>query len=92
MKQTKFNRGSIMSEDNIIKFPGKPFENVDLNNQELTPDEILENAIGSLDGVLILGRINGTEEYYTHSGLTGSDILWLLERSKQQLMAHYENN
>lgn len=81
-----------MSEDNIINFPGKPFGNVDQNDQELTSDEILENAIGSLDGVLILGRANATEEYYSHSGLSGSDMLWLLERAKQQLMAHYEDS
>ncbi len=79
-----------MSEDNVIPFANKAFDGIKNTSSNLTPDEILQNASGQLDGVLILGRMNGTVEYYSHSGLDSCDMLWLLERAKQQLLSQFD--
>ncbi len=54
---------------------------------DLNPDQILEHAVGKLEGVVILGYDHEEDEYFASSYADGGDVLWLLERCKQALMA-----
>ena len=62
---------------------------IQLNNitlLDLPPDRILENAIGAMDSVVIMGYDLEGNEYFASSISDGSDVLWLLERCKQKLL------
>lgn len=65
--------------DNIVKFyPKDAAEN---------PDAVLEQAIGQYEDILILGYNNDGElEPRGTLGMTASEILWLLESFKMNLL------
>ena len=59
----------------------------------LDPDKLLGQAIGELDGVVILGyrkgdpeNRNAGDEYFASSFADGGTVLWLLERCKHKLL------
>lgn len=54
---------------------------------DLQPDQILEQAIGQLDGVVIIGFDKNGEFYGASSYADGGDALWLLELCKLKLFA-----
>lgn len=64
---------------NVVKFPGETL--LDLN-----PDDILEEAKGKLDQVLILGYTTEGEEFFASSFADGMTAVWLLERFKALLI------
>lgn len=64
---------------NVIKFTGETL--LDLN-----PDDILEEAKGQLDKVLILGYTKEDEEFFASSFADGMTAVWLLERFKHLLI------
>ena len=64
---------------NVVKFPGETL--LDLN-----PDDILEEAKGKLEKVLIIGYTHDEEEYFGSSFADGMMAVWLLERFKHQLV------
>lgn len=64
---------------NVIKFTGETL--LDLN-----PDDILEEAKGKLDRVLIIGYTKDDEEYFGASFADGMTAVWLLERFKHLLI------
>jgi len=54
---------------------------------DLPADQILEKAIGNLEGVIVIGYDNGGEEYFATSYADGGEVLWLLERCKKVLLS-----
>lgn len=65
---------------NIVKFPGETL--LDLN-----PDEMLEEAKGKLDKVMIIGYTADGDEYFDSSFADGMIAVWLLERIKYLLVS-----
>jgi hypothetical protein len=55
--------------------------------QDISADTILTQAIGKLNGVMILGWDKDGEEWVTSSMGSVGDILFLLERAKALTMA-----
>lgn len=53
---------------------------------DMPPDRILEEAIGKLDGVVIMGFDKDGEEFFASSYADGGQVLWLIERSKLKLL------
>lgn len=52
----------------------------------LPADRVLEQAIGKLDGVVILGREPNGEYYFCSSIADGGTVLWMMEKLKMVLM------
>jgi len=50
------------------------------------PDEILEEAIGKLDSVIVIGADKEGFEYFTTSETDSATILWMIERLKYILL------
>lgn len=74
----KGNEGLFrMSE--IINFNGK-------TRLDIPSDRVLESAKGQLEGVVVIGWDKEGEEYFASSIADGGDVLWLLERCKQELL------
>lgn len=63
----------------IIPFTG-------ITKLDLSPDQILESAIGMMEGVVIMGWDKDGEEYFASSYADGGTVLWLAERMKKLLM------
>jgi hypothetical protein len=53
---------------------------------DLPPDRVLEQAIGKLEGVVVIGYTKEGNEYFASSYASGPECLWLLERCKQELL------
>jgi hypothetical protein len=53
---------------------------------DLPPDRILEDALGKLDGVVIMGFNKDGTEFFASSYADGGQVLWLIERSKLKLL------
>ena len=70
-----------MKQDKIVSFPG-------ITSLDLPPDRVLREAIGKLDGVVVMGYEKGEdgEEYFASSYADGGDVLWLLARCKKKLL------
>jgi hypothetical protein len=64
---------------NVIKFTGETL--LDLN-----PDDILEEAKGKLEKVMIIGYTEEGDEYFSSSFADGMTAVWLLERFKNFLV------
>ena len=58
---------------------------------DLPPDRVLQNTIGELDSVVLMGYDKDGEEYFTSSISDGADVLWLLERCKLKLLTVMED-
>lgn len=65
---------------NVVKFPGDTL--LDLN-----PDEMLEEAKGKLEKVIIIGYTEDGSEYFDSSFADGMVAVWLLERIKYLLVS-----
>ena len=64
----------------VIPFTG-------ITTLDMPPDQILEAAVGKLEGVVIMGfTADGDEEYFASSYADGGTVLWLLERLKKRLI------
>jgi hypothetical protein len=63
---------------------------IPLNNVtrlDIPADRVLEQAIGKMDGVVILGYTKEGDDYYFASSYAdGGTVMWLLERCKNALM------
>jgi len=64
---------------NVVKFPGETL--LDLN-----PDDILEEAKGKLDKVMVIGYAEDGSEYFDSSFADGMVAVWLLERIKSMMI------
>ena len=53
---------------------------------EVPPDKVLKAAVDHLSNVLVIGYDTEGNEYFASSMTNRSEILWLVERFKQQLL------
>lgn len=65
----------------IIPFTG-------ITKLDLTPDIILENLKGKMEGFVIMGYTEDGEEYFSSTYADGGTALWLMERCKKALLSH----
>ena len=65
--------------DNVVRFPG-------ITLLDLDPDDMLKEAMGKLEKVLIIGYTEEGEEYLSSSFADGPTAVWLLERMKMLLL------
>ena len=63
----------------VVKFPG-------ITRFDLNADDVLQEAIGQLDEVVICGIGKDGRQYFASSVADGADALWHLERAKHALM------
>jgi hypothetical protein len=66
-------------DHNILKFRG-------LTLNKTPPDQVLEQTIGKLDTVVILGYDKDGEHYFASSDSDGGTVIWLMEKLKLQLL------
>ncbi len=62
---------------------------IPLNNitrLDIPIDRVLEAAKGKLEGVVLLGYDKEEQEYFASTYADSGDVLWLLERCKQELL------
>ncbi len=70
--------------DNVIPIGG-------LARLDLESDQVLEEAKGVFDGVVLMGWDKNTDKLYFASSIAdGGDILWLLEQCKHVLLNQEE--
>ncbi len=67
--------------NNVIEFTG-------ITKLDIPADRILENHIGALDSVVIMGWDKDGQEVFASSLADGGDVLWLIERLKIKLMEY----
>lgn len=53
---------------------------------ELNPDDILQEAVGRLERVTIIGRTKDGEEYLAFSDPESGVVVWDLERAKHMII------
>ena len=63
----------------VIPFTG-------ITRLDLPPDQILEAAVGKLEGVVIMGWDTDGKEYFASSYGDGGTVIWLAERMKKMLL------
>lgn len=54
---------------------------------DIDPDRMLENTIGKLKSVIIIGEMHNGEEWFASSTASGPDVLWDIERAKLKLLS-----
>ena len=64
---------------NIVNFPG-------VTCLDLPADQVLENALGKLGRMIIIGYTTEGDEYFASSIADGGEVVWLIERMKLQLL------
>ncbi len=57
-----------------------------ITSLDLPADRILENNIGELESVILIGYHKDGSEFFASSIADGGTVLWLLERLKLQLL------
>jgi hypothetical protein len=63
----------------VIPFTG-------ITTLDISPDTILEAAIGKMEGIVIMGWDKDGQEYFASSYADGGTVLWLAERLKLRLL------
>lgn len=63
----------------VIPFTG-------ITSLDLTPDLVLENLKGKLEGFVLVGYTPEGEEFFSSTYADGGTALWLLERCKRALL------
>ena len=66
--------------DNVVRFPG-------VTLLDLDPNDILKEAMGKLEKVIIIGYTEEGDEYFSSSFADGPTAVWLLERMKLLLLS-----
>lgn len=77
-----------------IPDPPRAYTRLDVATRlDLDPDMILQEAIGQLESVVIIGYDKNDNEYFASSIAAGDTVVWLFERCKLKLlrMADDEN-
>lgn len=64
---------------NIVRFPG-------VTRLDIDPDQVLQEALGNVEGVVLIGYDKTGEHYFASSYADGGEVLWLLEACKKKLM------
>lgn len=58
---------------------------------DLPPDQVLEQAMGKLETVLIIGYDKEGEEYFASSVADGGTALWLSKKFEKALLSVMED-
>lgn len=53
---------------------------------DMPADQVLESAMGEMEGVVIMGWTKDGKEYFASSYADGGTVLWLAERMKKMLL------
>lgn len=64
---------------NIVQFTG-------ITKLDLPADQVLESALGKLQGAVVIGFDKAGQEYFASSYADGGTVLWLMERMKKALL------
>jgi hypothetical protein len=65
----------------VLRFNG-------ITRLDLPPDRIIEGAVAAgLRCVVVMGYTEEGEQYFASSMADGADVLWLMEKLKQQLLS-----
>lgn len=68
-------------DDNVIPFTG-------ITRNSLQVERVMDEASAATDGVFVgIGWDADGEFYFASSVADGADVLWLLEKAKQKLLA-----
>lgn len=59
---------------------------------DMDPDRVLQQAVGKMDEVVIIGFDKDGNEYFASSKSDAGDILFHLERAKHKLMAMFDED
>ena len=65
--------------DNVVMFNG-------ITRLPLDPDRVLQEAVGKVKVVIIVGWDQDDQMYFASSEPDGPECLWLLEKAKQALL------
>jgi hypothetical protein len=65
--------------NNVVEFGG-------ITRLDVSPDRLLEKAIGQLESVLIIGYTKEGDEYFASSKADASEPIYFCERAKHRLM------
>lgn len=65
--------------NNVVRLPC-------VTTLDLNPDVILEEAVGKLETVVLLGYDHDGGEYFASSVADGGTVMWLMEKVKKQLL------
>ena len=68
-----------MSKDNVITL------NM-VTRIDIPPDRVLKEAIGKMEGVVVIGYDKEGDQYFASSYADGGKVLWLLEQCKISLL------
>ena len=69
----------------VIPFTG-------ITRLDLSPDIILENLKGKLEGFVLVGYTTDGEEFFSSTYADGGTALWLMERGKTALLSQEISN
>lgn len=69
----------------VLQFPG-------ITRLDVDPDQVLESAVGEVDGVLVLGFDKDGEFYCASSYADGATALWLMELCKKELLRDHSDD
>ena len=68
----------------VIPFTG-------ITRLDISPDRVLQGAVGKLEGVVIMGWDTEGNEYFASSYADGGTVLWLAERMKKMLLETHDD-
>jgi hypothetical protein len=69
----------------VIPFTG-------ITRLDLSPDIVLENLKGKLEGFVLVGYTTDGEEFFSSTYADGGTALWLMERGKTALLSQEISN
>jgi hypothetical protein len=72
-----------MNGKNVVRFPG-------VTRLDIDPDQVLQKAIGKVQGVVVAGYDEDGEEYFASSYGSVAETLFLLERFKKYLLETHD--
>ncbi len=62
----------------VLKFTG-------ITSLDSNPDRVLEEAVGELETVVVLGFTKDGAEYFASSVSDGGTVTWLMDRAKRHM-------
>lgn len=57
-----------------------------IDNERISPDDVLDRAKGDLETVIVLGRTIAGEYYVSANLVNPAAVLWLIEQCKMLLL------
>jgi hypothetical protein len=72
-----------MNGKNVVRFSG-------VTRLDIDPDQVLQEAIGKVQGVVVAGYDEDGEEYFASSYGSVAETLFLLERFKKYLLETHD--